>query len=124
MAIPGVAIAAGAAAGVGVIGAANAEKFKDVAPGEVHNEGRNRRKAFHESLRAETRGVRAEIEALGPAGASAGGAVAGGIEAGLERMKAAVKAAVREMQGDLNSLRAPSIGRGPGGFDTGKQGPN
>lgn len=50
------------------IGQGNREKYKDVAPGEAHNEGRNRRRAYHDALRQETAGVRAQYE---PAGAAA-----------------------------------------------------
>jgi hypothetical protein len=42
------------------IGQHNREKYKDVAPGEAHNEGRNRRRAYHEALRQQTAGVRAQ----------------------------------------------------------------
>jgi TP901 family phage tail tape measure protein len=65
-----------------------------------------------------------EVQALGGAGATAGSTMASGLEAGLSRMKDAVRSAVSEMQRNLNSLHAPSIGRGLGGFDTGRQGPN
>lgn len=122
--IPIIGIAAAAAAATSVIGSANREKFAGVSPGEPHNEGRNRRRAFNDQLREQTRGIRSEVEALGPAGDGAGSALGSGIEAGVERAKAAVKAAVTEMQRDLDSLHMPALSRGMGGLPTGKQGAN
>lgn len=44
--------------GVKAIGDANAKLYENVAPGEVHNEGRRRRKRFNEALRDQTNAVR------------------------------------------------------------------
>lgn len=116
------AIGAAAVGGISIIGQANSEKYKGIAPGEPHNEGRNRRRAFHESLQAETRGVKAQVDSLGPAGESAGSTIASGMEAGMARAKASVAAGVAEMQRMLNSLSMPTLTapRGLGGFNTGK----
>lgn len=44
--------------GVKAIGDANAKLYEGVAPGEVHNQGRKRRKSFNQALRDETNAVR------------------------------------------------------------------
>lgn len=44
------------------IGEGNAKLYENVAPGEVHNEGRNRRKAFNEALYRETQQLRLTVE--------------------------------------------------------------
>lgn len=45
------------------IGEANRKLYEGVAPGEVHNEGRNRRRRYHDALRAQTEGVRQGVAA-------------------------------------------------------------
>lgn len=44
------------------IGKSNAELYKDVAPGEVHNEGKNRRHRFNTMLHNETQQLRESVE--------------------------------------------------------------
>lgn len=44
------------------IGDGNAKLYENVAPGQVHNEGRNRRRLFHEQLFRETEQLRLSVE--------------------------------------------------------------
>jgi hypothetical protein len=53
----GAVIGAGAV-GIGIIGDANRQLYKDHDPTTPHNQGRNRRRAFHDSLRDDTRRLR------------------------------------------------------------------
>lgn len=65
------------------IGQSNRELYKDVAPGEVHNEGRNRRKRFNTMLHRETQQLRESMEPryIGP-GIISGGAASFGFGPG------------------------------------------
>lgn len=48
--------------GVKAISEGNARLYQNIAPGEVHNQGQNRRKAFHDALYRETQQLRLTVE--------------------------------------------------------------
>jgi len=84
---PVAAVIAAATPGVKVIGDANAKLYENVAPGEVHNEGRNRRHRYNTLLRQQALDERyrnSVVESGSPAG-DGGGVMSG------PRLEAVVK---------------------------------
>lgn len=87
--IPGLGTLAFAGYGLSVIGAANKKHFDGVEPGAEHNEGRNRRRAYHDQLRSRMQAFKANalgeegsIPSVGQAGFSLSGISEIGSKAG------------------------------------------
>lgn len=76
-----------------------------------------------EDVQSKVSAVATSFGLLGPAAQTAGVAMSTGISSGEDALDRAIAKAER-LQSILNGLRVPSMGGGPGGFDTGRQGPN
>lgn len=96
------AIAGAFAASIAMIGEANRKHFEGVEPGEQHDEGRKRRRAYHEKLRQEAEELRRQMEG--------GGGTAGPTVDGSGIDDATTKAgAAKDKLSELNATVTPNV---------------
>ncbi|PZU95040.1 MAG: phage tail tape measure protein [Chelatococcus sp.] len=73
-------------------------------------------------------GIKAKVDEVTEGVMALGPSLASGLTSGFSTMEAEALAAIARIQQAINNLRPPSLsfggGGGPGGFNTGKQGPN